>query len=444
MSAVKAFQSCELSELDIFSAQPIQTSIVGTDCVFYNPVTSLDNANVIEFFIPASSDHYRDLNSTTLHLRVQLLKSNGSVYLEKTEGTTKKDEAKNQPAFINNALHSIFKSCAVYMNNKLVSFTDGLSYKDYFDKILCYDESCTKTSLVNEGFVKDTSGTAFGVIDDKNIGLKERRSFVTNSTMYDLVGKVNVNIFNIQKLMINGVDIRIVFTLENPKFFLMESKDTNSTMKIHEAMLRINQFNINPDVLLQHRQLLHKGIVARYPFKKTEIKMFTLPSGVSTVNLDNVFNGPIPTNIVCGGVVANMAFTGNSERNPLYFHNYNISSVGLYVNSKCVTGYPIEMAFVAGVYARAYAQFLEGSGNLNTDRTNSITKTEFKRGYCMFPFILSSTQFLDSRAEVPKEGTLRLELKFSAATTETLTVICYAEFDAQLQIDKNLNVSVLM
>lgn len=332
------------------------------------------------------------------------------MYLEKDENGKKLDDAKNQPGFVNNALHSVFKSCSVYMNNKLVSYTDGLNYKDYFDKILCYDESCTKTSLVNEGFVKDSTGTVFDSIDDKNIGLKERRTFVVNSTMYDLIGKVNVDVFNLQKLMISGVDIRIVFALESPKFFLMESKDNNSIMKIHGAMIRINQFTINPDVLLHHRQILHKGTMARYPFKKTEIKTFTLPAGVSTVNLDNMFTGTIPTNLVFG-VVANTAFTGNSERNPFYFHNHNISSVGLYVNSKCVTGYPIETSYLSGLYARAYAQFLEGAGNLNTDRTNSITKSEFKRGYCLYPFILSSTQFLDTCSEVPKEGTVRLELK---------------------------------
>lgn len=435
-----AFHECALSELELFESQPLQTSIASYDSVFYQPITSLDNSNVIEFFIPAASDHYRDLNSATLNLRVQLLKADGSVHASKTE----EDKKIVQPGFINNALHSIFKTCSVYMNNKLVSFIDGLSYKDYIDKILAFDDSCIKTSLINEGFVRDTSGPAFDKLDDTNIGLKDRKSYVANSAMYDLVGKVNIDVFNIQKLLINGVDLKIVFTLESPKFFLMESKDQNSVLKIHEASLKINQFSINPAVMLHHRQLLNKAN-ARYPFKKSEIKAFTVSSGVTSVNLDNIFTGTLPTNIVFG-VLSNVAYTGAAEKNPFYFHHHNISSVGLYVNSKCVTGYPIETDFKPDVnlYARAYAQFMEGCGKLNTERSNSITKSDFRRGFCLFPFILSSTQLLDSCSEVPQEGTVRLELKFNVASSETLSVICYAEFDTQLQIDKNFNVTVTM
>lgn len=434
------FQECTLSELELFESQPLQTSITSYDAVFYQPITSLDNSNVIEFFIPAASDHYRDLSSATLNLRVQLLKADGSTYTS----STAEEKKVVQPGFINNALHSIFKTCAVYMNNKLVSFIDGLSYKDYIDKILSFDDSCIKTTLINEGFIRDTTGPSFDKLDDTNTGLKERKTYVANSAIHDLVGKLNIDVFNIQKLLISGVDLKIVLTLESPKFFLMEGKDLNSTMKIHEASLKINQFAINPSVMLYHRQLLNKHN-ARYPFKKTEIKSFTVSSGVTSVNLDNVFTGTLPTNIVFG-VVTNAAYTGSTEKNPFYFHHHNISTVGLYVNSKCVTGYPIETDFKTDVnlYARAYAQFMEGSGKLNTERANSITKSDFRRGFCLFPFILSSTQLLDSCSEVPQEGTVRLELKFNMASTETLSVICYAEFDAQLQIDKNLNVTVTM
>lgn len=294
-------QQCSLSELNIFEPNPIQADITGYENVFYSPLSSLDGASVIEYFIPATSEYYRDLSSATLYLKLQILKSDGSVYKETTEGGSTKDDSKDQPGPINNYLHSIFKSAAVFMNGQLVSFIDGLNYKDYFDKILSFDEQCIDTKLMNEGFLKDTGSSAKmdGYTNDHD-ALKARRKWVKDSNIHDVCGRLNLDVFNLDKLLINNVDIKLVLTLDSPKFFLMEVKDQNSTLKIHEAALRITQFSINPEILLAHRRELNRGEVAHYKYRKSEIKTFTISSGLSSVTLDNIWSGKIPTNILFG------------------------------------------------------------------------------------------------------------------------------------------------
>lgn len=118
-----------------------------------------------------------------------------------------------------------------------------------------------------------------------------------------------------------------------------------------------------------------------------------------------------------------------------------MTSVGLYLNGKSVTQMPIEMDFSNNNYSKAYHHFFEATGKLTGEQTNSVTKTEYKIGYCLFPFILSATQILDTCGQLPVEGSLRLEIKFKNPLSEALTLIAYGEHDASLVVDGRGNVS---
>lgn len=74
-----------------------------------------------------------------------------------------------------------------------------------------------------------------------------------------------------------------------------------------------------------------------------------------------------------------------------------------------------------------------------------MTKEEYRDGFYLYPFVLSLTQILDECAEIPVEGVLKLEIRFSIASTESMTLIVFSEFDTQIHIDKdsNMNVGIL-
>lgn len=435
---------CKVSELDLFSPQPLQASVLKSEDIIFNPVTAIDNSNVIEFNINGASDYYRDLSNIHLRLRVQLLKPDNSAYKEDKEANPKVDEKKDQPGFVNMALFSVFKSCSVYMNNKLVSHSDNFHYKNYIEKILNFDKQCIDTKLVNEGFVKDDHGPSFDKVDDTNLGLKARREFVYNSSIYEVMGRLSIDCFNLSKLFINNIDIKIVFTLESPSFFIMEKSSNGTKFKLHEAQLVVPHKTINPNILLEHHETLIKGSLAKYGFKRNEIKTYTIASGQRTINLDNVFTGVLPTNIVIG-LVDNSAYTGHVEKNPYYFHNYTVQSIGVFVNGQSIPQTPLTTDFKNNLYARAYAQFYAGCGKLNNEQTTSVTRLEFKRGYFLLPFVLAPTQSFSEVdcIDLLNEGALRLELKLEDALPTTISLLVYAEYSAQLQVDKNYNVSVI-
>jgi len=46
------------SELDLFAAHPMQSSILRTEAVSYNPIASLDGASAIEFVCLGNGETY--------------------------------------------------------------------------------------------------------------------------------------------------------------------------------------------------------------------------------------------------------------------------------------------------------------------------------------------------------------------------------------------------
>ena len=60
------------------------------------------------------------------------------------------------------------------------------------------------------------------------------------------------------------------------------------------------------------------------------------------LNWDNAFQGQIPNRIFVG-MVENVSFTGQYDKNPYNFKHFNLSSIGIYVNGESFTCSPNQM-----------------------------------------------------------------------------------------------------
>lgn len=63
------YAECMKSELDLFAKPAIQTNVIKSEEVAYRPISSIDNASVIEFVSLGHGDTYRDLSSIYLKLK---------------------------------------------------------------------------------------------------------------------------------------------------------------------------------------------------------------------------------------------------------------------------------------------------------------------------------------------------------------------------------------
>lgn len=433
-------QLCHVSELDLFSSNPMQLSVIDTHENVYSTLQSLDNSSVLQFNIPGSSEHYIDLNNIYLRLKLQILNSDGTAYK-----STDLDPKANQCGFINNILHSLFKSLRVSFNGTVINEISNYHIKSYIDTLLNYSSEHTNSSLLSQGFIKDKFGNKDKDGKNDNLGLKSRKYWTDDSQIIELYGRLNSDIFNQPKLLINGVNIDILLTLESASFLLMQLDATkDSIFKIHEANLHVRHVKVNPEYALQTYKTLLSGQNILYPFKRSEIKTFTVPKGQQSIELNNVFNGKQPSNFVLA-MVENSAYTGNKQKNPYNFQHFNNKTITFNLNGVPIQPSPLEHSFNTTCgFTRTYAEFLKACDVFLSDKTNLIEREEFRKGYMLIPVNLSPRQMMDDSLceDIPKEGSMSINLGFTAALASSITVIVYAEYSEMLKIDKNMNVTV--
>lgn len=429
-------QSCECvkSELDLFSLPATQTSIENGKWVQYKPISSLTDDSPIEFVVPGQGDEYIDLANTMINIKARILKP---------DGTKIADGVDKNVGPVNNWLHSLFSQVDLYVNQKLVSPQNNTyAYRAYIETLLNYDDGA-KASHLTCALWYDDAASAMDNCEEANTGLVSRKSFTKESHYVDMVGHLHIDLFNQEKFLLNGVELRLRLIRSRDTFNLM-SKTDKYKVQIDEANLMIRRNKINPTVLLAHSKTLESG-TAKYPITRVETKAITIPAGIQGKTLDNIFLGQLPKRIIVG-LVSNKAFNGNFQSNPFNFQAYNVNFFSLYVDGVQVPSKPLQPDYKAHneLSVMAYHTLYSGTGIHFLNHGNSISRTEFAKGYCLMAFDLTPdlAANVSSHWNLIRHGSLRVELGFAESLTETVNCIVYAEFDNIIEIDRNRNVTV--
>lgn len=428
---------CLKSGLDIFLKRSIQTSVLNSHTVTYKPIAPADNPAQLEFNCSGHSDFYIDLNSVRLLLRLKLVK---------TDGSDLTSAEPNSVGCVNNLLHSMFSSLSVSLNGKPVSLHEtNYHYKAYIEKLLNYGTDASGTHLVSSFWFLD-SATADGSLaaDKENIGYSTRLSYLKDSQTIELYGRLHADLFNSDRMLINGVDMNIKLTRATEAFYLLSpSDDVKLRIKILDATLFLTQAELKPPLLLAHANVLGMKKKAHYPITHTQIKTFTSGAGTQQVSIDNAFLGPVPERLLIA-FVKNTAFVGSASTNPFQFHHYDMAYLVLYVNGVQYPAEALTMDCSSPFGAtRAYETLFSSTGIHHDDRGHMITMDMFTKGFFILGFDLTPDREADEgHISLPRQGNVRLEARFKKALPEPVTCILYAEFPGHVEIDNSRNVTV--
>lgn len=413
------------SELDLFTLPPTQTIVENSSWVHYKPISSLSGDSPIEFCVSGTSDDYIDMAHTMLSVKVKIIPKNSTKTVDPSAGP------------VNNLLHSLFNQVDVYLNQKLVSPpNNAYPYRSYIETLLNYGSSAKNSHLTSVLWYADTAGHMDAGGDD-NAGLKKRRAFLQKGQSVDLLGHLHCDIFNQEKFLINGVEMRIRLILSRDAFCLIDENDTAS-LQIEEASLIVRRAKISPAVLLAHAKALSQT-TAKYPLTRVEVKAVAIHRGVNGETLDNVILGQLPKRIILG-FVDNKAYNGHSKCNPFNFKNYNINYLTLCVDGKQVPSRALQPKFEdgeKGLFVEAYHTLFSGTGIHFMNDGNCVSREMYSQGYCLFAFDLTPdlSANSDSHWNLVRNGSVRVEVRFDKALEETINCIIYAEYDNVLEID---------
>lgn len=424
---------CMKSELDLFTIPPTQTAIESSQWIHYKPVSSLTDDGPLEFVIPGHGEEYLDLAHTMISLSVKIIAIGDPAY---------------KVAPVNNFLHTLFNQVDVFFNQKLVAPpNNAYPYRAYIETLLNYGPSAKTSHLTTALWYTDDPDSFDNLIgvpsSVDNTGLTSRAKFINGGKTVDMIGHLHCDVFNQDKFLLNGVEVRLRMVRSKDAFCLMETPVANISHKVQitEATLMVRRAKINPGVLIAHAKALAKS-TAKYPITRVEVKAFTMHSGIMGDTLDNVILGQLPKRIIVG-FVNNRAFNGDKTLNPFNFQHYTINHLSLYVDGQQIPSKPLQPEFEGNeTWIQSYHTLFSGTGIHFQDDGMGISRDSYAKGYCLFAFDLTPDLSANcfTHWNLVKHGSVRIEVRFAKSLATTINCIVYAEYDNIIEIDSTRQV----
>lgn len=417
---------CAKSELELFSLPPTQTVIERGQWIEFHPLANVYDGGPVEFNVSGSGEEYIDLSQTQLYVKVKILKNDGTSL-----------DAKSKVGPVNLFLHSMFSQVDISLNERLVSSSNNTyPYRAMIEKFLNHGYDSKTSQLTSELFYKDTAGrmNVFDTADaEPNEGFNKRAEMFKNSTSVDMIGRLHLDMFHQERLLLNMVDLKIKLIRSKPEFCLL-GDESEFKVSLEHASLFVRKVRVSPGVVLGHAKSLEKT-TAKYPINRVLCKGYSIPAGNMSYVQDNIFTGQMPNRIVIA-CVDNDAFNGNYKKSPFEFKHYNINFIGVYVDGQPVPHNPLQPIFEKNLFIRAYQNLFSNTENKGL----YLSRSEFSKGYSLFHFDLSPDLCDGSHLNLIRHSNLRLEIKFGIPLAQTITLIVYAEFENLIEINKARNI----
>ena len=271
--------------------------------------------------------------------------------------------------------------------------------------------------------------------------INKRRVFTNNGTEVGLVGVPLCDIFNMDKVLLDGLEIKIKVDLSSDAFVLMGGETPNNCkLQIMSSTLRVRTVRVADNTKLEHLQTMQgqKGraaLPAVYTLTRTPTHAKIILRGVLNHTETDLFNGLIPQCLIFR-MVRDDAYNGNRTRNPFSF---GVQGVRLTVNGEEMPYSALDLT--GGKRINGYNTLFSGSGEMNCGHGLDIDREDWEQGYGLFRFDLTPAGSGHPDHLIPhRSGNVNLYLKFGTEADTVLNLIAYAEFQNQLEIDRNRRV----
>ena len=322
--------------LQIFVGPVMDSSINTVKYQEHRPTSQIAHGTPITFTVPGQANDYLNLRSTRINVRVKITKSNGSAI-----------KMEDRVAFVNIPLHSLFRQVDVKIQQVPTTTEVGNNYpyKAILDTLL--EE--TVGSLDTQLFYKDTYMfmDSTQVNTAQNGGLTSRWMSTNKGQICELEGPLHVDVMKQDRLLLNGVRLDITLYPSTDEFMFMVETNVAYRVEIMAVTLKMEHDTMSPNILRAHSENLEKE-QALYPYTRSEIRVFNIPSGVSTWSMDNIFQDKIPTKVVIG-LVNESGYSGSSKKNLFNFANWDINYAAFLVDGQSRPGMPFQPNYEEGL-----------------------------------------------------------------------------------------------
>ena len=281
------FKAGLMSELDLFNLPSTQMSVTEFYDEEIRPISQVTSDGPFVFRINRQNSlDYLDLKNSQLYVKLKEEKSDGTALVAEKVG----------PA--NLFLQRLFSTVEVTLQNKAMITCNYNPYIAYIQTLLKYGQDALLSQLQTQGWCMDDADSP-SVTDPSgsNNGLFERATWISTSKTTDLQGPIFHDLFDMDRYLLNQVDVNVKL-YRNPASFALLAADSATDFKIvfEDIYVIARKVRLSPAVGYVQAKMLEKKN-ALYPYTKKEVRVQTIPTGSSSFNWENMFQGKKPERV---------------------------------------------------------------------------------------------------------------------------------------------------
>ena len=252
-------------------------------------------------------------------------------------------------------------------------------------------------------------------MDGGNTGLNERRRYIAESRIVEMMGRLHVDLFLQDRVLLNGVSVKIRLVRSKDAFSLMAGgQNPYYKVQIVDAVLFARKAVLSPTVQMAHIKALEKG-TAKYPIRPVDCKVNSIPQGTMSHTHENLFLGTLPKRLIIW-CIDNDAYNGEfSKKKTFNAKNNAINFLAVYVDGRQVPAKQLQPNFETGSYIRSYVNLFSATGKQSQDEGNGLSRDDFAQGYTFFGFDLTPNGCEGGCFHLTRKGNLRIEMHFATA-----------------------------
>ena len=264
----------------------------------------------------------------------------------------------------------------------------------------------------------------------------------------DFEGPLHIDVAQQEKAILNGLQVTVKLFQHDDAFRLFSlTADALNTYKVEvvDAVLKVCNVKVNPSVTVAQNEVLLKT-PAIYPYWKSDIKTFTIPSGSYTFSVDDIYHGLVPARLFVG-LVLSSAYSGDVTKSPFDFSHFHLNYLELAVDGQSVPSlafqphYQVDPQDPRDVSPNGYIhEFVSAfKSRYPQAEGNWIQRSEFPGGYALYVFDVQPGVD-DNLFCIQQHGHTRLNARFAEALNSPVTVVAYGLFPSEFKIDQVRNV----
>ena len=419
------------SEAHLWLMPHTQTAIKETKTICIYPETSIENSDTIPFTIPALPKCQLENIKVVAEIKV----------------TNEAGAALAATANVSVAPHLaavLFQNVVASIGNQQItqSFDNSYFAFKFWETMLHTIQPKGENSAIEqeERFLLDDTDdktgsenvTFYEIANDAapvNKNGKKRADWLKDRKVIRTVSNLNIPLFTQGQLLPPNIEIKLNLVKNDASFILLAA--ANDTSKVHFEKVYLKcKFKQPTDVVLNLIEERLAKSNAIYHADKKLLSYHPIPTGVTDVTIDNLFNGVLPYFFMVG-VQTRGALARDRSKNPCSLHK--MERVQLYIDGQ--QHFPHDIESTNSKYdTYMLSTFLEESGRINNGESAAYYNYNT---YPIFAFDLTADKSQNQNGlNLQKSGSARLSIGFENETPADYILMVLAYYDQIIEITK--------